>query len=96
MLKAGEQPIKILGLISSHFRRVFFAKINKQSPQELASLLGCKEYAVVKAKQESANFSAKQLKDIQNLLLEVDYNIKSGLMAQENALYYLIMKIALI
>lgn len=96
MLKSGEPPIKILGLISSHFRRVFFAKINKGTPIELANLLGCKEYAITKAKQESANFTAKQLKDIQNLLLETDYNIKSGQMTQENALYYLVFKITLI
>ena len=96
MLKAGEPPIKILGLISSHFRRVFFAKINKGSNAELAKALGCKEYAIVKAKEESGRFSAKQLKEIQSLVLEADYNIKSGGMTQENALYYLLMKICLI
>lgn len=96
MLKAGEPPYKILGLISSHFRRVFFAKINKGTNAELAKALGCKEYAVTKAKEESARFTAKQLKDIQNLILEADYNIKSGFMSQENTLYYLVMKISLI
>ena len=96
MLKAGEPPIKILGLISNHFRRVFFAKINKGTNAELAQNLGCKEYAIVKAKGDSAKFTAKQLKDIQALILEADYNIKSGAMTQENALYYILMKICLI
>ena len=93
MLKAGEPPIKILGLISNHFRRLFFAKINKGSNLELSKALGCKEYAIVKAKQQAEGFSASKLKNIQNLVLEADYNIKSGEMTQENALYYLIFAI---
>ena len=95
MLQAGEPPIKILGLIAGHFRRMFFAKINKGTGAELAKALGCKEYAITKAKQQAEKFTAKQLKDIQNLILEVDYSIKSGAMTQENALYYLIFKITL-
>ena len=93
MLKASEPPIKILALISNHFRRMFFAKINKGSSLELSKQLGCKEYAITKAKEQAVNFTAKQLKDIEGLLLEVDYSIKSGDMSQENALYYLIFKI---
>lgn len=93
MLKAGEPPIKILGLISGHFRRLFFAKISKETPAELAKQLGCKEYAITKAKAQCGLFSASALKEIQNLILETDYNIKSGSMTQENALYYLIFAI---
>lgn len=95
MLKSGEPPIKILGLISNFFRRAFYAKISKNSDANLAVELGCKEFAIKKARESVKNFSAKELKDIQNLILETDYNIKSGAMLQENALYYLIMKIAL-
>lgn len=93
MLKAGEPPIKILGLIAGHFRRMFFAKINKGSDAELAKLLNCKEFAITKARAQSAKFGAKELKEIENLILETDYAIKSGQMTQENALYYLIFKI---
>lgn len=93
MLKAGEPPIKILGLISGHFRRMFFAKINKGKDSDLAKMLGCKEFAVTKAREQALKFSAKELKDIENLILETDYAIKSGEMTQENALYYLIFKI---
>ena len=56
-------------------------------------MLGCKEFAITKAKEQGAKYSAKQLKDIQELILETDYNIKSGIMSQENALYYLIFAI---
>ena len=94
MQQNGEPSIKLLGLISGHFRRLFFAKISKNKTNaQLASELGCKEYAIVKAKQQSEKFSASQLKQIENLILETDYNIKSGKMSQENAMYYLIFKI---
>lgn len=94
MLETGEQPTALLGLISSNFRRIFFAKINSgYSNAELAGYLGCKEYAVVKAKEQAKNFGARALKTIVNLLLEADYNIKSGNMTAVNALYYLIFAI---
>lgn len=93
MLRTGESPIKILGLIAGHFRRLFFAKISKESALELSKQLGCKEYAITKAKMQCGLFSAKTLKDILNIILETDYNIKSGVMAQENALYHLVFSI---
>ena len=93
MLDDGESPIKILGLINGQFRRMLFAKINKGSTAELASALGCKEYAITKAKEQANKFSASSLKKILNLLLDADYNIKSGQMSQENSLYYLVLAI---
>lgn len=93
MLNAGEAPIKILALISGQFRRMMFAKINKGSSADLAKALGCKEYAVTKAKQQANGFSAGALKRIINLLLDADYNIKSGQMSQENSLYFLVLAI---
>lgn len=94
MLVANEPPIKILGLINGNFRRMLFAKINKGPNAELAKALNVKEFAITKAKETASKFSAGQLKRILNLLLEADYNIKSGAMTQENVLYYVICKIA--
>ncbi len=93
MLLSNEAPIKILGLITAQFRRMMFAKINKGTNAELAKTLGVKEFAITKAKESASGFSASSLKNIMYLLLETDYNIKSGEMSQENALYYLICKI---
>ena len=93
MIKSGEPPIKILGLINSNFRRLMFAKINKGSNSDLAKALNVKEFAIAKAKESAGFFSASQLKNIINLLLEADYNIKSGVMSQENVLYYVVCKI---
>lgn len=93
MITSGEPPIKILGLINANFRRMMFAKINKGSNADLAKALNVKEFAIAKAKESASFFSASQLKNIINLLLEADYNIKSGVMSQENVLYYVVCKI---
>ena len=93
MLLLNESPIKILGLISGHFRRMMFAKINKEGDASLANALGCREYAITKAKQQAMAFTAMQLKKIEALILECDYIIKSGQMSQENAIYYLVLAI---
>lgn len=93
MITSGEPPIKILGLINANFRRMMFAKINKGSNADLAKALNLKEFAIAKAKESASFFSASQLKNIINLLLEADYNIKSGVMSQENVLYYVVCKI---
>lgn len=61
--------------------------------KNLASLLGVKEFAISKQRQQVKNFSKMQLKKIYALLEQVDFNIKSGAMLQENAVYYLILSI---
>lgn len=83
----------LLGLITNHFRRLFFISISALDDKSLAGLLGVKEYAIAKQKSQIRNFSKMQLKKIYALLEQVDYNIKSGAMLQENALYYLILSI---
>ena len=95
-LQQQNEPFtKTLGLIAGHFRRLFFSKINKdKSNSMLASELGCKEFAITKAKQQAENFTARELKNIENLILETDYNIKNGKMTAENAMYYLIFSIS--
>lgn len=83
----------IIGLITNHFRRLFFISTSDMSDKQLASLLGVKEFAISKQRQQVKNFSRMQLKKIYTLLEKVDYDIKSGAMLQENALYYLVLSI---
>lgn len=83
----------VLGLITNHFRRLFFISISDLSDKELASLLGVKEFAIAKQRMQTKNFSKMQLKKIYSLLEEVDYSIKSGAMLQEYALQFLVLSI---
>ena len=101
--KKGDKAIKLLellkkepgifGLITNHFRRLFFISVSGLNDKELANLIGVKEYAISKQRTQIKNFSKMQLKKIYALLEEIDYSIKSGAMLQENALNYLVLSI---
>lgn len=93
LLNLMNKDTKTFNLILNHFRRLFFVAISKESDQELCKLLNVKEYAIVKARQVTRNFSKIQLKNIYELLDNVDLYIKNGQMQIENALYYLIFGI---
>ena len=88
-----EKDPATLGLITNHFRRLFFIAVSEMENGELASLLGVKEYAIIKARGQIKNFSKLQLKKIYALLEKVDYMIKSGRMLAQNALYFLVFSI---
>ena len=93
LLSLMEKEQGVLSLISNHFRRLFFIGISDMTNAELASYLGVKEYAVVKARGQIKEFSKNQLRKINQLLEEIDYSIKSGAMQATNALYYLVFNI---
>lgn len=93
MLKNKEQPISIISAISNHFRRLFFIARSKYSNVELSEMLNVKEFAVKKYKEQVNNFTIKQLKNIFDLCIQVEFNCKSGAMDGKNALVYLISAI---
>ena len=93
LLESLKKEMGVLGLITNHFRRLFFISISDLPDKELASLLGVKEFAIAKQRAQTKNFSKMQLKKIYALLEKVDFMIKSGAMLQENALYYLVLSI---
>lgn len=89
-----KEPVQnLFSLIANHFRRLAHSSFSNAPADELANLLGVKEYAIIKARQQSKFFSKVQLKNILSTLEEIDNMIKSGKMASENAIYYLIFKI---
>lgn len=89
-----KEPINtILALISNHFRRLAHVSLSEMNERELSQLMGVKEYAIIKAKEQSKLFSKIQMRNILQLLEEVDMMIKSGKMTAENSIFYLIFKI---
>ena len=82
----------LLALISSNFRRMFFALINEDQ-EKTAEMLKVKPFAISKAKEQAKNFSPMKLKKINTLLEEIDYKVKSGEMAINNALFYLVFEV---
>ena len=93
LLSLMDKDTKTFSLVLNHFRRLFFVAISGMTDKELSDLLGVKEYAIVKARELSRNFTKLQLKNIYEMLNDVDFYIKDGQMQIENALYYLIFGI---
>ncbi len=93
LLNLMEKDTKTFNLVLNHFRRLFFASVSDLSDKELADLLGVKEFAITKARTLAKNFTKLQLKNIYEMLNDVDFYIKNGQMQVENALFYLIFGI---
>lgn len=95
MLETMDFPV-ILGLISAHYRRILYAGLSEGTNAEIAKHLGVKEFAIAKAKTVAKSLSPTKILKISNLILDVDYDIKSGKMNAENAMYYLVFQIVAI
>lgn len=93
LLKQNNNPTSLIAIITNHFRRMFFSSISTYTDLELSKFLNVKEYAIKKSKQQSGLFTKLKLKNIYDLCLEVDFNIKSGKMEGKNALSYLVANI---
>ena len=93
LLNLMPKDTKTFSLVLNHFRRLFFVAVSDGTDKELADLLGVKEYSVVVSRRLSKNFSKLQLKNIYEMLNDVDFYIKNGQMQVENALYYLVFGI---
>ena len=87
MLEKGETPQKILSSFYNYFRRLLFVAISDKSNAETATLLGIKEYAVKKTKEQAAAFKVRSLKKAVDRLADADFKIKSGNIDAENAMW---------
>lgn len=83
----------VFSLVQNYFRRMFFASITPKTNLQIADNLGVKEYAIKKAKEQSAMFNKLTLKQIVNLCGDLDYKIKTSQIGYQNAVYYIVMYI---
>lgn len=94
-MKAKKDEFRTLpAIIFSHFRRLFMVALNQdKNRMELSKLLGVKEYAVKMSMQQAGLFSKSQLKKINELLSQVDFDLKQSNMSIDNAVGLIILKI---
>lgn len=90
MLKNKEQPVTIISLLTNHFRRLFFISRSTFYDKQLAEYLGVKEFAVPRYREQLRNFTQRELKNIFDKCVEVEFDVKSGKMEGRNAINYLI------
>ena len=94
-MKAKKDEFRTLpAIIFSYFRRLFMVSLNQdKNRMELSKLLGVKEYAVKMSMQQAGLFSKSQLKKINELLSQVDFDLKQSNMSIDNAVGLIVLKI---
>jgi len=94
-MQSKKEEYKTLpSLIYSHFRRLFHVALNQHlSNFEISKMLGIKEYAVKITQNQVKLFSKSTLKRINDLCIDLDYNMKQSNMTVENAIELLVLNI---
>ena len=93
MLSKGDTEAKIIAAVYNYFRRLLFVAISDKSNADTAALLGIKEFAVKKAKEQTASFKVRALKNAVDRLADADYAVKSGKMNADDVMWINIFKI---
>ncbi|MBQ6727550.1 MAG: DNA polymerase III subunit delta, partial [Clostridia bacterium] len=93
MLSKGDTEAKIIAAVYNYFRRLLFVAISDKTNADTAALLGIKEFAVKKAKEQAAAFKVRALKNAVDRLADADYAVKSGKMNADDAMWINIFKI---
>lgn len=93
ILDTKKSEFSIVTPLYNYFRRLLYIKTSKLGNAELAREFGNKEYAVKKMREKTNFYTAKSLKRCVELLAECDLNIKSGKMASDVAVKFVILQI---
>lgn len=80
-------------LIYKHFRRLFFVSITSGTRTDLAKMLGVQEYAITKSQEQAKLFTKRQLKEINDICIQLDYDLKNSNITVNNAIDLLVLKI---
>lgn len=83
----------LLPLIYNHFRRLFYVATSNLSKSELGAMLGVKDYAITVAFKQSKMFPKIKLKQIINIIAELDYELKTSAISNELGIEYLVLRI---
>lgn len=77
--------VVLLTALYNSFKRMYAAKVSKQSDKVLAGYFKVKEYAITMARRQSANLPAETLKRCMDRCAEADFAFKSGRMPAMSA-----------
>ena len=97
LLKMQEEPIKILGAVGGHFRRISTARIlldNGRPASELQKLCGIPDFAARKTMESARRFSPVFCAKAAALVMETDYQMKTSFDDNERLLELLILQLS--
>lgn len=83
----------VISGLYNQFSRMLFSAITPLTNGEIAGILGVKEFAVKRLKQQAEKFSKVALKDIVLLISQTEFDFKSGKVDGKTACQNLIFKI---
>ncbi len=95
MMDKGETPARLLTSVYNYFRRMLHVAITSMSETETAKVLGIKEFALKKIKQQASSFRKISLKKAVDVLEQADYRYKSGQTDVDGEFYVTLFKILL-
>lgn len=99
ILFLGEQPIRVLALLVSHFRSLFMMKYLDElsTPKgDIAKAVGKHPYVVQKTLGSLRKVKSSSLEKIIHLLADADFNMKTGKLKPQVALELLFADIAIV
>lgn len=97
LIKMQNDPLKILGAVGAHFRKLGAARMlldNGKTADALMRLYGMKDYPARKTMAATKRFSAHFCERAAELILETDYRIKNSYDEPERLLEQLILQLA--
>ena len=97
LLKMQEEPIKILGAVGGHFRRISTARIlldNGRNASDLQKLCGIPDFAARKTMEAARRFSPAFCARAASLILETDYRMKTSFDDTERLLELLLLQLS--
>lgn len=97
LFKQNEEPIKILALLASQFRRIYQVKTLKTKglqDKAIISTLKLHPYAFQKANEQSYYFDSGQLLSVLNQLADLDYKMKTGRIDRHTGIEMFISSVA--
>lgn len=97
VLKKQEEPLKILGTIGTHFRKISAARIlrdNGKNAADLVSLFHMSEYAARRTMEAAKNFSPKFCAFAMELVMETDWALKTSKDSPERLMELLILQLS--
>ncbi|MDI3270510.1 MAG: DNA polymerase III subunit delta, partial [Bacillota bacterium] len=88
LLNQGEEPLRLLALLQSHFRLMLaIMEMPPMSPSSLAERLGQHPFRVQKIQSQGKRFTRQQVKGMLLHLLEAEAAIKTGKQMPQAALW---------
>ena len=92
MIADGYNTASAIGMLYTNYRKLFYIAINKDS-DTLSTDLGVKEYSLKHLLPQLKQYTVVQLKKICDIIAFADYGIKSGQIADKNALQTCVLEI---